>query len=90
MAALAPDAAVAKAATFDHAIVSFVDHTGYPFSVAGAFELPGLAVISSSNTPGTMITALGLWPFSNNANFNALARSTKRPPQRCRWSWTTH
>ncbi len=31
----------------------------------------GLLLISSSITPGTMITAWGEFPFSNIANFNA-------------------
>jgi 1,4-dihydroxy-2-naphthoate octaprenyltransferase len=37
MTMLAPAKAVAKAAGFDHAIVSFVGNDGYPFSVAGPF-----------------------------------------------------
>jgi 1,4-dihydroxy-2-naphthoate octaprenyltransferase len=37
MATLAPATAVTKAAGFDHAVVSFVGHDGYPFSVAGPF-----------------------------------------------------
>ncbi|MBV8693005.1 MAG: hypothetical protein JOY57_15215, partial [Actinobacteria bacterium] len=37
MAALSPAAAVEKAAGFDHAVVSFLDTNGYPFTVAGPF-----------------------------------------------------
>ena len=42
----------------------------------------GLALMSSSRTSGTIITACGRWPFSNMAYFSASARSTKRPPRR--------
>ncbi len=37
MAALSPTLAVAKAAEFDHAVVSFLADDGYPFSVAAPF-----------------------------------------------------
>ncbi len=43
---------------------------------------PGLRLISSSKTPGTIMTACGRFPFSNIANLSASARLTKSPPQR--------
>jgi 1,4-dihydroxy-2-naphthoate octaprenyltransferase len=37
MAVLAPREAVERASTFEHAVVSFVDDDGFPFSIAGPF-----------------------------------------------------
>ena len=41
MATLSPTTAVERAAGYDHAVVSFLDAGGYPFSVAGSFVADG-------------------------------------------------